>query len=213
MNTNNTNNTNTTVSTSTSTNAAGQTTHTVTLNTPPVTAAPVLSIADRLKAKLNKSKAPADKTSNPITPKVMFESLDQPGTVTAFIEAALNGEDKQPLVILASHVNRSECLKAAHAAIKFSDLAAKYAPTYGLTAPEFTRLLAKLIIQDYNPATLEAETETTAPAPIIEATAAAPEAKQETPTAPAEKPGETANIFGIETPATPAKPKKGTHKA
>lgn len=211
------NNTNTT--TSTSTNAAGQTVHTATLNTLPVTAAP-LSIADRLKAKLNKGKATADKSANPITPKVMFEQLDQPGTVTAFIEAALNGEDKAPLVILASHVNRSECLKAAHAAIKFADLAAKYAPTYGLTAPEFTRLLAKLIIQDYNPATLEAETETTAPEPkqetpeVIAAPgtigpAIAAHLIPEEKTAPEPK-QEAAPI--LDTTPT-AKPKKSTHKA
>lgn len=207
--------------TTTTATVNGQTTHTVTLNTPPVTAAPV-TMADKLRAKLNKSKATADKSANPITPKVMFETLDQPGTVTSFIEAALNGEDKAPLVILASHVNRSECLKAAHAAIKFADLAAKYAPTYGLTAPEFTRLLTKLIIQDYNPASMAEDSDTTAP----DAAAAAPdaaaivEAKQETapitqatPAAPVSEPKqETGNIFGI-TDAPTAKPKKGTHKA
>jgi len=166
-----------------------------------------MTIADRLKAKLNKGAKETGTKANPITPKAMFEELDKPGTVTAFIDAALNGEDKTPLVILASHVNRSECLKAAHAAIKFSDLAAKHAPTYGLTAPEFTRLLAKLIIQDYNPAALEAEPE--ANATLTQTT---PPAPAPAPAAPKQEP--TANIFGIQDPTTPpANTKKGKAKA
>lgn len=216
--------TNSTVTTTTT--PEGQKINTVTLNTPP---APAVSIADRLKAKLNKGAKTQTDKANPITPKALFAELDKPGVIDGFINAALDGNDLAPLVILASHVNRSENLKAAHAAIKYADYAAKHAPTYGLTAPEFIRLLTKLVIEDYNPANMEDETATEAPAtaqdtppataqdtPPAQTPAQTPATAQDTiPPAPVEKPGETANIFGItDAPPAPAKTsKKGQHKA
>lgn len=144
-----TNATNTTTTTTTAPN--GVKTHTAVLNTPP--AAPALTAAEKLRARISAPKA-TTQSDKPITPKELFTALETAGTVEKFINAALDGTEAAPLVILASHVNRSECLKAAAAGIRFADLAAKHAHTYGLTAPEFIRLLAKLVIQDYNPMAL-----------------------------------------------------------
>jgi hypothetical protein len=162
-----------------------------------------------------------------MTPKALFTALDVPGTINKFIDAALDGADLEPLVIMASHVNRSECLKAAHAAIKFSDYAQKYAATYDLTGPEFTRLLAKLVIKGFDPANLEDETAQDTPGATVEATQAqtltndtttapaAPITQEPTITTAPEAKQETGNIFGItEDTAAPAKPnKKAAHKA
>lgn len=129
-------------------------TKTVTVTKAPMTA------ADKLRAKL-KATAPTSNSEKPITVKTWLEALSNPATIDKFFEGELNGNPEPPLVILTSHghVNRSECLKAANAAARLADIAARAAAKYGLTIPEAIRLIAKLTIQDFKPADLEAEPE------------------------------------------------------